>query len=361
MSRENIEKVLMENITDIKNKEIWIFGAGNTASLYYNGLLRLEKEGFYIEGYIDNDSNKWNQSFNGKKIVSLCSLQHKRDKVCVLICSIQKNVVSAIKKQLFDEGFSFFFNIDEVIFKQHKEKILQVYDLLSDEESKRIYEFLIQERMACSGQILPVDWQDPYFALPPFLIENPKEVFIDCGAYVGDTIERYIWKRNGVFNKIIGFEPDIKNLEAMKHRLKRLRSEWGLRDSSIEIFNKGVADKNVQGNVIRYEANNGLGSKIEATGQGINNFIISLDDFLHEPYSFLKADIESWEYKMLIGASKGIKEYMPLLAICIYHNAVDFYEIPLLIHSLVPEYKLAVRHHSYTLADTVLYAWLPNN
>ena len=64
---------------------------------------------------------------------------------------------------------------------------------------------------------------------------------------------------------------------------------------------------------------------------------------------------------MLIGASKGIKEYMPLLAICIYHNAVDFYEIPLLIHSLVPEYKLAVRHHSYTLADTVLYAWLPNN
>ena len=39
MSRENIEKVLMENITDIKNKEIWIFGAGNTASLYYNGLL----------------------------------------------------------------------------------------------------------------------------------------------------------------------------------------------------------------------------------------------------------------------------------------------------------------------------------
>ena len=49
MTRDNIEKILIENISEIKNKELWIFGAGNTASLYYNGLLRLEKEGFYIE------------------------------------------------------------------------------------------------------------------------------------------------------------------------------------------------------------------------------------------------------------------------------------------------------------------------
>lgn len=61
---------------------------------------------------------------------------------------------------------------------------------------------------------------------------------------------------------------------------------------------------------------------------------------------------------MLLGAEKGIKRYKPLLAICIYHNAMDFYEIPMLIKRMVPEYKLAVRHHKETLSETVLYAYV---
>lgn len=64
---------------------------------------------------------------------------------------------------------------------------------------------------------------------------------------------------------------------------------------------------------------------------------------------------------MLLGAEKGIKKYKPKLAVCIYHNAVDFYFIPLLIHSFVPEYKFAVRHHSYELDETVLYVWIEEN
>ena len=361
MGRKDIEKILREDFPKIKGKELWIFGAGNTAALYYNGLLRLEKEGFLIQGYIDNDRNKWNHLFNGKKVVSLNSLLNEKEKVCILICSIQKKVVDSIKKQLSVEGFNDFYHIDEVIFKLHADKVLQVYDLFADEDSKNIYEVLLRERMACSGTTLPVDIHEQYFALPPFMIENGREVFVDCGTYVGDTIERYLWNRSGVFNKIIGFEPDEKSLLALQHRIKRLKLEWGLRESSIEIYHKGIADKSLSGRVIRYSANNGLGSKIDSVEEGTEGFIVALDEFVHEPYSFLKADIESWEYKMLVGATKGIKEYKPLLAICIYHNAVDFYEIPLLIHSFVPEYKLAVRHHSYTLADSVLYAWLSND
>lgn len=74
--------------------------------------------------------------------------------------------------------------------------------------------------------------------------------------------------------------------------------------------------------------------------------------------SFLKADIESYEYQMLLGAEKGIKKFRPLLAVCIYHNAVDFYSVILLIKKMVPEYHFAVRHHSENLDETVLYAWI---
>lgn len=360
MSCKNLEKMLSENMPDIHDKELWIFGAGNTAALYYNGLLRLEKEGFYITGYTDNNKNKWNTVFNDKPVVSPDSLLPRKNDICILICSIQSEVVTSIKHQLRYMGFNNCYHIDDVIFKFHKDKVLRVYDLLADDDSKNIYEVLLEERINCIDATLPVDDHEQYFALKPFRLNNPGEVFVDCGAYVGDTIEKYIWQRDGVFKKIIGFEPDEVNYKAMQHRLKRLKLEWGLEDNAIQIYNKGIADRNRNGQVERYELNHGLGSKIVDISDKAesNSVIIALDDFINENYSFLKADIESWEYSLLEGAEKGIKANRPLMAICIYHNAVDFYEIPLLVHKIVPEYRLAIRHHSYTLADTVLYAWM---
>ena len=105
--------------------------------------------------------------------------------------------------------------------------------------------------------------------------------------------------------------------------------------------------------------NNGLGSKIVqgVASEGESIKIVALDDVLDEDIDFLKADIESYEYKMLLGAEKTIRRCRPNIAVCIYHNSTDFYSVPLLVHKMMPDAKLAVRHHSNTLADTVLYAF----
>ena len=42
----------------------------------------------------------------------------------------------------------------------------------------------------------------------------------------------------------------------------------------------------------------------------------------------------------------------------VFHNVVDLYEIPLLIHAIEKDYRFAVRHHSRSLAETVLYCWI---
>lgn len=60
---------------------------------------------------------------------------------------------------------------------------------------------------------------------------------------------------------------------------------------------------------------------------------------------------------MLQGARRHIKENKPMLAICVYHSAIDLYSVPLLVKEIVPDYKLAVRHHADDLSGTVLYAW----
>ena len=73
---------------------------------------------------------------------------------------------------------------------------------------------------------------------------------------------------------------------------------------------------------------------------------------------FIKADIEGAEMNLLHGAKKIIQKYKPKLAISIYHTIMDFFEIPLYIKSLVPEYKMAIRHYSNNTTETVLYAWI---
>ncbi len=74
--------------------------------------------------------------------------------------------------------------------------------------------------------------------------------------------------------------------------------------------------------------------------------------------TFIKLDIEGSELEALRGAEKIIRRDKPRLAISIYHKPQDYFEIPLYIRGLVPEYKLYIRHHKFNKNDTVLYAVL---
>ena len=86
--------------------------------------------------------------------------------------------------------------------------------------------------------------------------------------------------------------------------------------------------------------------------------VYALDDYFKDKsVTFIKADIESYELDMLIGAEKIIRRDRPKLAIAIYHNASDMYQILLWLHSLGMGYKFAVRHHTPDLYDTILYAY----
>ena len=67
-NREIIEKLLTEEKRELSNKHLWVWGAGDTAVLYQQGLLRLEEEGFKIEGYVDSDPKKQGNLIGTKKI-----------------------------------------------------------------------------------------------------------------------------------------------------------------------------------------------------------------------------------------------------------------------------------------------------
>jgi hypothetical protein len=72
--------------------------------------------------------------------------------------------------------------------------------------------------------------------------------------------------------------------------------------------------------------------------------------------TFIKMDIEGAEWDALHGARETIVRNKPQLAICLYHSDEDMIRLVEYVHSLVPEYKLYIRHHSRSDVETVLYA-----
>ena len=71
---------------------------------------------------------------------------------------------------------------------------------------------------------------------------------------------------------------------------------------------------------------------------------------------FLKMDIEGAECAALHGAKNILRDLKPKLAISAYHKEADLWELPQLIKSLNPDYKLYFSHHSPISWESVVYA-----
>lgn len=199
-----------------------------------------------------------------------------------------------------------------------------------------------------------------YFCLPGFRNVS-EEVFVDVGAYVGDSVEKFLWANEGLCRSIIAFEPGQRQYLAAQKRLARLVEEWALNPQQIQLVHAGVGRHDDEMTAAlsseRLSATHLAGSS--ATNATNLVPMTTLDRYLDgRPITLLKADIEGMELDMLHGAENTIKRHRPKLAICVYHNLSDLIDVVNLVQTMVPAYKMALRHHSLTHCETVLYCWV---
>ena len=337
------------------NRKCFIYGAGNTSLLY--GTESFEKTKLNIEAFIDGNPQKIGTTFLNKPVISLKDCLEKYEKPLIFINAGTPKTIKEVSNILNLKNVDYEI-LDKYIFSENKDKILKVYNFLEDDLSKETYANLILARMNEANLNYSLVKDDQYFDLPEFRQNDPNEIFVDCGAYVGDTIEKYLFIKQGIFKQIYAFEPEQRNFEALNYRTDRLNKEWALSSEKIKIINAAVSDIDSQGEIASANQDSpSLGAKITQNNNG-SIPIIKLDSFFsNKKITFLKADIESYEQKLLLGARNIISRDKPLLAICIYHNAYDMFEIPLLIKEINPNYKMYIRQHYYGLSDTIIYSY----
>ena len=231
--------------------------------------------------------------------------------------------------------------------------------ILSDDRSKEVLRAVLMtmltgEKSYCHA----VFEKDQYFCLPRFCGAE-KEIYVDAGAFVGDSVERFIWTHCGVFSKVYAFEPGPRQFSALKLRTERLTTEWALDSTSIKLINAGLGETDCS---TRAGSDNGQATSLavghDTQAGGVSVDIVGLDGFLKgERITFLKADVEGMEMALLKGAQSTIRRWKPKISICVYHHPTDIPDIANYLSGLVPDYRFALRHHSPQLMETVLYCW----
>jgi len=215
--------------------------------------------------------------------------------------------------------------------------------LLADEKSR----ITLQKCMRFRGTH---DWKDrPEYSIrnqyfPEDIVHlSDHEVFVDCGAYVGDSIKSFLKYSGGTYKKIIAFEPDEKNAEQLKKSI-----------SDVIVFNAAVWSTNTK---LSFESGNGSNSQISDRMELKQIRALAIDSLAEcADATFIKMDIEGSEYNALLGARNTIQNNLPILAICIYHSDEDMLRLIELIAGWNLNYNLYVRHHSQRDEETVLYA-----
>ena len=230
-------------------------------------------------------------------------------------------------------------------YSQNAERINAVANMLADERSRRVYLKAWQYRQYRKKcDFPPYDWRPQYFKMFKF---GGGEVFIDCGAFVGDTLDGFI-KQCPAYKKIVAFEPNTKTYA-------QLQAKHG-NTQDATLLNVGAYDK--EGEV--FFSGQGGSAAITAENQkGVESIRVNTIDNLNlEKATFIKMDIEGAELNALKGAEKTILRDKPKLAICIYHSLDDMVRIAEYLHRLVPEYRLRVNHYECypVIHETVLYA-----
>lgn len=331
-------------------KPIFIYGMGD-------GCLKILKrfEAFSIkpEGIFASDEFVRGHSFEGYLVKKLSDVEAEYDDFIIVLAFAAgyKELVEKIKGiakkhtllapdvPVVDDGTLF----DKEFLKENFKSFEMVYNALCDDISKKVYKNVIEYKI--TGDITPlIDCQTDVSESYESIIKPQNEIYVDLGAYTGDTVRELLSFSNGRYESIYALEPNNRNFRKLTEAVEGMENvnlykaaSWS--EDTTLFFSKGG------------------GRMAKVSDKGIETDARSVDSVLSgRKATYIKYDVEGAEKQAIEGTADTIKAYRPKLNIAVYHRNEDMFAIPLQILAINPDYKLYMRHFEYIPAwDTNLY------
>jgi len=351
---------------------IVLFGAGR---LGLRTLAGLRKHGIEPVAFADNNGELWGSSVRGVPVLSPADAAARYGSTAVFVITIwggkkawgEEDRMGDRVRELaalgcervttfgtlywkYPDGLLPYYSVDlPHKVHEHAAEVRAAATLWADDRSRGEFVSQIRWRLHLDFDDLsgPVS-QTMYF--PNDLVAlSDEEVFVDCGAYDGDTLAVFLEESGGRFSKFVALEPDPDNFA----KLQRNRELLAHGDPRVTTHPVASGSRHERLSFVA----DGDAARVVSAGEDVFEVeAVPLDAFLVESApTFLKMDIEGSEVEALRGASRIIRESAPVLAICSYHRQDDLWAIPLLIASLNPDYRFFLRPHKLEVWDLVCY------
>ena len=326
-----------------------MYGTGNGADKVLD---TLSEKGIEIQGVTASNTFVRERTFRGFRVMPISHFEETYESFTVIITfgtsipEVMDNiydlsqrhrvlvpVVPVIGTEVFDEEF----------LNKNRDKIEEAYELMADDFSKKIFKGYVNFLYGGELRDLKAITTPEDEAFNNILRLNETETYVDIGAYRGDTVDKLLSYTNNSYSAIICAEPDTKTY-------KKLMDHCGHLDNFVA-YNCAVTGTDGE---VGFSDVHGRQS---AVGGSRMTPSLSLPTLCkgHLP-SFIKIDSEGCEYDILANSGDILKANKPKLNVATYHRCEDIFTLPILIHSLNPEYKIHLRHHPYIPAwDTNVY------
>ena len=363
-------------------RPILLYGMGNGADKI---LTVCDSYGIPVADFFASDGFVRGHSFHGKVVLSftqacekygaenmivLLSFASSRPEVLETIsrvaaaCELYIPDVPVCGTDLFNAAF----------YEAHREEIAAARALFADDESRRVYDGIIEYKLTGRMEPLRATESEPADAYRNILDAKRFLTAADLGAYNGDSI-RELRGYAPRLETVIAMEPDRRNFRKLSEYAEALREagdpltlhriQAGAWSHTATLTFHGSGNRNAGltdpaapavGSILPSTADNPyFGKTAEVPVTALDTAVTELG--LTSPVDYIKYDVEGAEADALLGSREIIRRDAPALLVSAYHRSADLFKLPLLVRELNPAYKLYLRRMAGVPAwDINLYA-----
>lgn len=363
------ENTVIDRLLAECNRQCVIFGAGTMGR---RAVAALHSMGVHPLSFADNNPALWGKFVEGIPVLSPedAAEMFGADSIFFIAIRNENHWYRETFEQLQELGCAHISSSEPIAWRfpdkfppfllydlphnlyAHAEDVASAAKLWADDESVAEYLAQIQLRAFGDPSGLSQPAADESYILPGVFQLGPEDVFLDCGAYDGDTI-RGLVDHNIQFSKIEAVEADSHSFARLADFVATLGPDIRNR---IRLHHCAVG---AHRGTVRFEDTGGVESRISDQGRILVDMVPIDVMFASKRVSMIKMDIEGGECDALVGAQQVIQRDRPILAICVYHSQEDIWRLPLLIRTLCPQHRMYLKAYRGDGIQTVVYAVPP--
>ena len=232
--------------------------------------------------------------------------------------------------------------------QRYEAELQAAYDLLADDRSREVFSATLNYKLSGKIKYLFACETQRVDDIRELLAPAQDEVYLDLGAYNGDTIRELGELTDWQWREVVAVEPDRRNCR----KLRVLAEELAERGLPVEVHEAGIWSE--QGELGFSDSGGRQSTFIGAEKKTVP--VTTIDALAAgREVSLIKMDVEGAELQALAGGRETLQKFAPKLFVAAYHYDVDLFRLPLLLQKIVPQYKIYLRKHPYVPAWELNY------